>query len=259
MLQWLRKIKSKKSFRIFTIIGIAVLSMGLIGSYAIWSAPNISSSKAEDDAPLDPSVQYQEAETKIAELEKSKAENKDDPEILEKLGNAYYDLGFQMFMDGGDSDTVFSKLSSALENYEAALKLDPENVPLMLQAASTATGVQNFERAEALYKKALEVEPDSASNKMAYGNFLLYVKSDFEGAKKQFQEGLKLNPDEQTKTSLEGLLDQVDQLEKQAKEATDKADKSKGQGETGNKGTQEKGTNDATKDATKDGTKDATE
>lgn len=237
MLQWLRKIKSKKSFRILTIIGILVLSVGLIGSYAIWSAPNISSSKADDNAPLDPSVQYQQAEATIADLEKSKSENKDDPEILEKLGNAYYDLGFQMFMDGGDSDTVFSKLSSALENYEAALKLDPENVPLMLQAASTATGVQNVERAEALYKKALEIEPDSASNKMAYGNFLLYVKSDYEGAKSQFQEGLKLNPDEQTKTSLEGLLDQVDQLEKQAKEAADKA---KGQGETGNKGSEEK-------------------
>lgn len=225
MLQWLRRVKSKKGFRLAIIIGVAILSVGLVGSYAIWSAPNFSSSQADAGTPIDPTVQYQQAENEIAELEQSKDENKENPKYLEKLGNAYYDLGFQMFMDGGDSDTVYAKLAAALENYEAALELDAENVSLMLQAASTATGVGNLERAEALYTKVVELEPDSASNRLSYGNYLLYVKGDYEGAREQLQDGLKLDPDEEIKTSLEGLLKQVDELEKQQKEAADKATK----------------------------------
>ena len=223
MLQWLRRIKSKKGFRFFTIIGVAVLIVGLIGSYAIWSAPSFSSPQAGGST-VDP-IQYQQAEKQIAELEEGKEENKDDPRYLEKLGNAYYDLGYQMFMDKGDPDTVFAKLTAALENYEAALELDPENVALMLQAASTATGVGNLEKAEALYKKTVELEPDSASNRLSYGNYLLYVKGDYDEAKVQLQEGLKLNPDEDTKTGLEGLLEQVDELKKLKKEAADNAAK----------------------------------
>lgn len=232
MLQWLRRVKSKKGFRIFVIIGIAVLSVGLVGSFAIWSLPNFSSaSKAQDNTPADPSVQYKELEDSIAQLEKSAAEKQDDPEFLEKLGNAYYDLGFQMFMDGGDSAAISAKLTSALENYEAAMKLKPKDVPLMLQAASTATGVGKVDRADALYKKAMEIQPDSAANKLSYANFLLYVKSDFQGAKQQLQEAAKLNPDEQTKTGIESMLDQVDQLEK-AQKKTDAQSQSKSDAKT---------------------------
>lgn len=222
MLQWLRRIKTKKGFRVVTTIFIAVLSVGLVGSFAIWAVPNLPITSAQSKGNNDPSVQYQQFEEQIAELEKSKEANKDDPEFLEKLGNAYYDYGFQMFMEGGNSEGVLAKLKAALENYEAALKLAPEDVELILQAATTATGVGDVERAEALYKEALKVEPDSPHNKLLYGNFLLYVKGDYDGSRQQLQEGLKLDPDEDTKSNLEGLLEQVDSLEKSQKEAAGK-------------------------------------
>ncbi|HHX94598.1 MAG TPA: tetratricopeptide repeat protein [Clostridia bacterium] len=226
MLQWLRRVKSKRSFRILAMIGVAILSVGLIGSFAIWSIPQFSSSsQANNQTPVDPSVQYEEMENRISELEASLSENKEDPKVLEKLGNAYYDLGFQMFMDGADSALALAKLNSALENYEAALELDPENVPLMLQAASTAASIGNTEKGEELYKQAVELEPDSAEAKMYYGNFLLYAKSDFQGAREQLEKALELNPEEDIKSSIDALLEQADQLEAAQKEADSEKDK----------------------------------
>lgn len=225
MLQWLRRIKSKKSFRVFLVIGIAVLSVGLVGSFAIWSLPNLSSSQANDKSPTDSSEQYQQLEEQIAQLEKSVAEKKNDPKLLEKLGNAYYDLGYQMFMDKGDAKTVAANLDSALKNYEAALELDPDNVPLILQAASTATGVADTDKAEAFYKKALAIEPNAPENRLAYANFLLYVSNDYDGAKKELQTALTLKPDKDTKLGIEAMLEQVDQLEKSQNKAESKSDK----------------------------------
>lgn len=222
MLQWLRRVKSKKSFRIVAILGITILSVGLVGSFAIWSVPNLSLSRADEKAAVDPSVQYEQMEKRIAELEKSLSDKKDNPELLEKLGNAYYDLGFQMFMDGADADTALAKLNAALDNYGAALEADPENVSIMLQAASTATSIGSVDRAESLYKQALEVDPDSPETKMYYGHFLLYGKNDFKSAREQWQEALQLNPDSETKQNLEALIEQANQLEEAQKEAEDK-------------------------------------
>ena len=226
MLQWLRRVKSKRSFRILAMIGVAILSVGLVGSFAIWSIPQFSSSsQANNQTPVDSSVQYEEMENRISELEASLSENKEDPKVLEKLGNAYYDLGFQMFMDGADSALALEKLNSALENYEAALELDPENVPLIIQAASTAASIGNTEKGEELYKQAVELEPDSAEAKMYYGNFLLYAKSDFLGAREQLEKALELNPEEDIKSSIDALLEQADQLEAAKKEADSEKDK----------------------------------
>lgn len=231
MLQWIRRAKNKKRFRTLMIIGIVVLSFGLVGSYAIWSVPRFNSSQAGSSAPADSTADYEQMEKRIAEIEQSVAQKKDDPELLENLANAYYDLGFQMFTDGSDAKKAQENLNSALLNYEAVLKITPDNIPVTLQAAYTSWINGNVEKAEGFYKKALGIDPKAVDTKISYGQFLLYGKNDFEGAKKQWQEALSLNPDADTKTNLQGLMDQADQLkdyqEKAAKEAEKAAKESK--------------------------------
>lgn len=222
MLQWIRRIRTKKGFRFAAAIFIAILSVGLVGSFAIWAVPNLPSSSAQNTETGTSEVQYQQLEETIAELEASKEANQEDPALLEKLGNAYYDYAFQLFMNGGDSEKALTNFQAANDNYEAALALNPENVELMLQTATAATYTGDMERAEALYQEAVKVEPDSPTNRLLYGYFLLYVKSDFDGARGELQEGLKLNPDAATKENLEGLLEQVDTVEKSQQEAAGK-------------------------------------
>lgn len=228
MLQWIRRSRTKKHFKIFMIIGIAVLSLGLIGSYAIWSIPRFSSSSGTgEQTPADPTVEYQQMEERIAELEKSLSQKKDDPALLEKLGNAYYDLGFQMFMDGTDSKAAQENMNAALKNYEAVLKLKPDNIPVVLQAAYTASIVGNISKAEELYQKALSLDAGSIEVKLNYGHFLLYGKNDFDGARKQWNEALKLNPDAETKKNIESLIEQANQLQEYQKKQTKDSGKEK--------------------------------
>jgi len=212
MLQWIRRARTKKKFRTIAIIGIAVLSFGLIGSYAWWSVPKSSSRGGSEEA-IDPSVEYKQMEEYISELEKSLAEKPDDPELLEKVGNAYYDLGYRMLVEGADAAQGQNKLNEALKKYEEVLEITPNNIPLILQAAYTASIVGNVEKGEALYQKALSLDAKSIEAKSYYGQFLLYSKNDYEGARKQWQEALALNPDEGTKKSLESLIENSKQLE----------------------------------------------
>ena len=58
-----------------------------------------------------------------------------------------------------------------------------------------------------------------------YGNFLLYAKSDFQGAREQLEKALELNPEEDIKSSIDALLEQADQLEAAQKEADSEKDK----------------------------------
>ena len=68
MLQWLRRVKSKRSFRILAMIGVTILSVGLIGSFVIWSILQFSHPQANNQTPVDPSVS-EEMENRISELE----------------------------------------------------------------------------------------------------------------------------------------------------------------------------------------------
>jgi tetratricopeptide (TPR) repeat protein len=96
-------------------------------------------------APVNDRVAPADAEAAIAILNKAKALNPKDVDVLLALGDAY---------------RTQSKNTEALSNYQAALSLDPK-----LAGAKVATGViwkfaNNFEMSETEFKAALAIDPN---------------------------------------------------------------------------------------------------
>lgn len=96
-------------------------------------------------APVNDRVAPADAEAAIAVLNKAKALNPKDVDVLLALGEAY---------------RTQSKNTEALSNYQAALSIDPK-----LASAKVATGViwkfaNNFESSETEFKAALAIDPN---------------------------------------------------------------------------------------------------
>jgi len=74
-------------------------------------------------------------------------ETKDDPEVHDYLSRAYIRLG---------------KMDEALEELKVAIASEPDNVNLMMQAASVAYMKEDYEQMTAICEQALAVDADSA-------------------------------------------------------------------------------------------------
>ncbi|MCR4604212.1 MAG: tetratricopeptide repeat protein [Prevotella sp.] len=74
-------------------------------------------------------------------------ETKDDPEVHDYLSRAYIRLGM---------------MDDALQELKVVISSEPDNVNLMMQAASVAYIKEDYEQMVAICEQALEVEPDSA-------------------------------------------------------------------------------------------------
>lgn len=66
----------------------------------------------------------------------------------------------------------------------------------------------DLQLAEEQYLAAMEEEPGDYSARMAYG-YLLAIKGDYQGAVYQWEEVLKLNPDEETAAYVNEMLEQA--------------------------------------------------
>ena len=84
-------------------------------------------------------------------------------------------------------------LVEALQEYQAAIALDPQSSFLLEQAAQTALEAGRPDAALELATKLVKLDPQSPKAESLLGN-VLAAKGDVEGAQKAFEEALKLNP-----------------------------------------------------------------
>ncbi|NLK00831.1 MAG: hypothetical protein GX318_06300 [Clostridia bacterium] len=220
MLRKLRRARSKKGMRYFLIALTVVLSVGLVGSFALMSMPSFQP-EIGDNLQGTNEGYYERLEKDIEEYKEILEESPEELEILEKLGNAQYDLGIGKLMEGDNVDRALDNIKEALDSYEKALSIDPDNLELTIQTAVTAFYAGEKDRAETNYSKALKLDPESVEAKLSYGQFLLYGESDIAGAKKQWKEALALAADDATKETLEAYIQQADQMEKLQTEEDD--------------------------------------
>jgi Flp pilus assembly protein TadD len=71
-----------------------------------------------------------------------------------------------------------------------AVALSPKSVQLHLQYAQFKKSVERYDEAEALYDKALELQPDNAQVLNNYANFLWRIRGDRESAKRVYVKGI---------------------------------------------------------------------
>jgi len=224
MLSSIRKARTKKNIRLALIIMTVVLGIGLVGSFAIWSLPAPTQPKSGEKAEQDSAQEYEGLMKNIKGYKEMLKDNPDNVEVLKKLGNAYYDLGVRKLMEGQDIETAVDSLKQSLAAYERALELKPGDIELEIQAATAAFYTGDKEDAETHFRKALEIDPESVEARISYGQFLLYGKNDFKGAREQWQQAMDYAPDEATKQTLQALIKQAEELEQLQKQGEEEKD-----------------------------------
>jgi cytochrome c-type biogenesis protein CcmH/NrfG len=76
-----------------------------------------------------------------------------------------------------------------------ALKTKPKDPQLLAQLAALYTSTHQFKDAAAYYKKAVDVDPKNVSVRTQYASSL-YYSGDADGALKELQQALKYKPDD---------------------------------------------------------------
>jgi cytochrome c-type biogenesis protein CcmH/NrfG len=236
--------RGKRKMRIPLIIMVAMLAFGLVGSYAIWSSPNIDNAQKD----VDPQAMVDNLQISIDQYEKDLAKNPTDFTILKSLGEVRSQQGgfYLQLNDREKSQEVFAK---GLENYLLAIEHAPEELnnqgqaDLMVAAAYCASNGGQENTAGPLYQKAIQLTPEDFSARSNYVIFLAFYLQDIEAAKKEIADykGLLPEGDERIAQAdqLQGLIESLEQQSQpngsaESAEQTDQAptkDATEGQGQ----------------------------
>ena len=106
---------SKKKMRVPLIIMVIMLAVGLVGSFAIWSSPNVGGTAGNE---IQPEEQIKNLQISIDSLEKDLEENPKDFSVVKSLADARYRSRTICPNNDRESMEVFAK---GLENYLSAL------------------------------------------------------------------------------------------------------------------------------------------
>ncbi|WP_161952828.1 tetratricopeptide repeat protein [Moorella stamsii] len=232
MMTSLRRLSKKRP--VLGILFVVVLSIGLIGSYAIFASPKAPVVPPEAQAPAADAAQQQaeamqkmaqeqigKLETEISDLQKEVQANPNDVATILKLGDNQYNLGTLYLFANGDQDKAIESFKAAVASYQQVLKLNPQEKGVNLRLAGAALYAGDDKLAEENFQAAIKADPGDNNARMTYGMYLASMKGDLQGAIDQWQEILKHNPDKD-------LADQVQEMIKQAEAAKQKANEPEG-------------------------------
>ncbi|APC07951.1 tetratricopeptide repeat protein [Neomoorella thermoacetica] len=229
MMSSLRRLGKRRP--VLGILFVVVLSIGLVGSYAIFSTPKAPVAPSESQAQAPDANQQAEAmqkaaqeqisklETDIANLQKDLQAKPGDIATAVKLGDSQYNLGTLYLFVNGDQEKATRTFKAAVATYQQVLKLNPAEKGINLRLAGAALYAGDSKLAEDNFQAAIKADPNDNNARMTYGMYLASMKGDYQGAIDQWQEILKHNPDKD-------LATQVQEMIKQAETAKQDANKS---------------------------------
>lgn len=194
---------SKRAAKIAFIILTVVLGAGLVGSFAIWSSPQIPTSPADYQEESQPGL-----ELAARQYEARLKDNPEDIQSLSSLAGIYLELGKmarrqQNFGEAGNYFTL------AAEKYKLLVAKEPENTSFRLALAEASAEVGDYNLAEENYRELLKLDPQNPQVRLNYGLFLYQYRNDEAGAVEQWEAGLKLQPGGDVENQLKGLIDMV--------------------------------------------------
>ncbi|QGP92899.1 Tetratricopeptide repeat protein [Neomoorella glycerini] len=226
MMTSLRRLSKKRP--VLGILFVVVLSIGLIGSYAIFASPKAPVVPQETREPAADAAQQAEAlqkaaqeqisqlETEISNLQKELQAKPNDVATILKLGDNQYHLGTIYLFVNSDQAKATASFKAAVNSYQQVLKLNPQEKGINLRLAGAALYAGDEKLAEDNFQAAIKADPGDNNARITYGMYLASMKGDLQGAIDQWQEILKHNPDKE-------LADQVQEMIKQAEAAKQKA------------------------------------
>ena len=110
------------------------------------------------------------------------------------LGNGYYDL---------------SEPSKAIEYYERALQIRPNNASVIVDLGAMYRQNGDADKAIELFNKAIQVDPQLPQAYFNLGMVLRSEKNDAIGAAKAWKKYLELDPNSQAKEFLQEQIEQA--------------------------------------------------
>ncbi len=118
------------------------------------------------------------------------------PEINETLNQAKSESNnFEAQIKAGDMYAKIEKFDTAVEFYEKANRVKPEDYETIVKIGNTYFDSKQFEKAGKWYEKALAKKPDDVNVRTDFGiTFVERGNPDLNRAVKEFQTSLQTNP-----------------------------------------------------------------
>ena len=180
---------------------VAALLVGLsIGVYQ-YLAPDFSPMVAKTSAPANKPVSLEES---VVLLEKKVSENPKDVASYQLLGLSYFELG---------------QMDKSLAAYDKAYQLEPNNLRLLVEYASTLVSANDNQfnsQSAGLIKKALEIDPNAPDALYLAGMFAIGLQ-DFQLAENLWNKALNvLEPGSGDYQIIESMLLELRQAQTQS-------------------------------------------
>ena len=166
--------------------GIAGIAFGLIAGWVIGTqqatvrtpaaAPGASAAPAADSEPRAAILD----ETKVNALKAVAEREATNPKPRVELANLYFDA---------------EKFDDAIKWYEAALKLNPNDVNVSTDLGVSYYYTNNPDKALAQLDRSIKIDPKHAKTLLNIGIVKAFGKQDLEGASKAWQQVIQLAPD----------------------------------------------------------------
>jgi cytochrome c-type biogenesis protein CcmH/NrfG len=231
MMTSLRRLSKKRP--VLGVLFVVVLSIGLVGSYAIFASPRVpvvppaddqaaavdaAQQQAEEAEAMQKAIEEQisQLETEMGNLQKEAQAKPDDVATILKLGDNQYNLGTLYLFAGSDQAKATESFKAAVTSYQQVLKLNPAEKDINLRLAGAALYAGDTKLAEDNFQAAIKADPNDNNARMTFGMYLASIKGDLQGAIDQWQEILKHNPEKE-------MADQVQEMIKQAEAAKEQA------------------------------------
>ncbi|MBC7326438.1 MAG: hypothetical protein H5T99_14185, partial [Moorella sp. (in: Bacteria)] len=149
MMTSLRRMSKKRPA--LGILFVVLLSIGLIGSYAIFASPKAQVAPPGGQAATAPDAagqaeamqkafqeQISELETEINNLQQELQAKPGDVALNLKLGDSHYNLGTLYLFANGDQNKANESFKAAVSSYQEVLKLNPGEKGVNLRLAGAA-------------------------------------------------------------------------------------------------------------------------
>jgi cytochrome c-type biogenesis protein CcmH/NrfG len=134
------------------------------------------------------------AETQAAPLLESLKADPNNPELLTRIGNIYYDV---------------KQYPTAIDYYERSLKLQPANAAVRTDMGTAYWYTGKADTALAEFNKSLTYEPNKANTLFNLGIVKWQGKNDAKGAIADWQKLLDTNPDYAARDKVQQLIEQA--------------------------------------------------
>ena len=134
------------------------------------------------------------ADTQAAPLLESLQADPNNPELLTRIGNIYYDV---------------KQYPTAIEYYERSLKLQPANAAVRTDMGTAYWYTGKADTALAEFNKALTYEPNKATTLFNLGIVKWQGKNDAKGAIADWQKLLDTNPNYTARDKVQQFIDQA--------------------------------------------------